>query len=242
MKKILCIAIMLLAFIQTVNSMIPGPTLLLSCPKCGDEKAMMSIISGNTFGASQWSDMYQYAPMLPRLSPVQKCKKCGGYYLLSNAESRYAEDEEDLGYSFETGRLTYKEMKEALRLLEDSTLSKDAEMSIRLEFLHRYNDAFREFEGENYEKSLEDGSFDHGEEDIKLHHANLRALIALLDENDSNDVLLIAELYREGANFEECMSLLDKYYPDSEFLNNIKKEMFDRAIKGDANVFLISED
>ena len=50
--------------------MMPGNPRILICPFCGTEKQIMSLISGNTFGAELWSDNKQIAPMLPEISYV----------------------------------------------------------------------------------------------------------------------------------------------------------------------------
>ena len=53
--------------------MIPGNAEIVKCPYCGTEKMLMTLISGNTCGAEYWSDNKRIAPMLPSVSPVQKC-------------------------------------------------------------------------------------------------------------------------------------------------------------------------
>lgn len=242
MKKICLIAGFVLTMVQLAMGMIPGPPLLLECPKCGEEKVMMSLVSGNTFGALQWSDMYQYAPMLPRLSSVQKCNECGNYYLLSKAKRRYAEEDEDVEYSGHTGRLTYNEMKEALILLNDDSLTKDEELGIRIEFLHRYNDAFREFEGYYVEGNDEDKPMSRDKEDQKLHKSNLAALIDLLDATNDNDILLKAELYRESGDFKKCIKLLRSYRPNDDYLQAIVLNLMMEAKNKNEKVFLLNED
>ena len=49
----------------------------VKCPFCGTKKELMTLVSGNTFGAVYWSDNKRIAPMLPTVSPVQKCSNCG---------------------------------------------------------------------------------------------------------------------------------------------------------------------
>lgn len=48
--------------------MLPGNPQILTCPYCGQTKNIMSLLSGNTFGAQLWSDNKQIAPMLPEIS------------------------------------------------------------------------------------------------------------------------------------------------------------------------------
>lgn len=81
--------------------MIPGNSQILTCPFCGGEKEILSLISGNTFGAELWSDNKRIARMMPEISFVQKCPHCGKYFMKSRQEVRYAED----SHSFDTGML-----------------------------------------------------------------------------------------------------------------------------------------
>ena len=67
--------------------MIPGPSLRKECPYCGQVKELLSLRSGNTFGATHWSDTKSIYPMLPENSQVQKCPGCGKYYFLSDAKT-----------------------------------------------------------------------------------------------------------------------------------------------------------
>ena len=55
---------------------------ITSCPHCGGEKEIMSLMSGNYIGAELWSDGKLIAPMLQKPSPVQKCPHCRKYYFM----------------------------------------------------------------------------------------------------------------------------------------------------------------
>ena len=149
MIKRTTLIILIFIFTQTIHSMQPGPPILVKCPHCGKDKELMSLLSGNTFGSQSWSDTYRYSPMLPRLSPVQKCPHCNSYFMLPDEKPRYKEDDSGFNHSFDTGRLKFPEIKEALFLLEDQGLNRQKEIALRLEFLYRFNDAFREFEGKS---------------------------------------------------------------------------------------------
>ncbi|MGC9453108.1 MAG: hypothetical protein ACP5I4_16880 [Oceanipulchritudo sp.] len=45
--------------------MLPGPTLIMKAPGCQKPVKFSTIASGNTFGATWWTDGKQEAPMLP---------------------------------------------------------------------------------------------------------------------------------------------------------------------------------
>ena len=119
-----------------------GNDLIIKCPLCDSEKALISIVSGNTGGSVLWSDGYMYAPMLPELSKVQKCYECGNFFMLEQAESRI--EKSCTEPSLDTGHLSYEEMKSALKHFNGKNLSDEEEFALRLEFLYRYNDAFRD--------------------------------------------------------------------------------------------------
>ena len=69
--------------------MLPGPARILECPFCGEKKKVLSLLSGNTFGAEYWSDNKLIARMLPDVSLVQKCPNCGKYYVISMQNEEY---------------------------------------------------------------------------------------------------------------------------------------------------------
>ena len=114
MKKITLFLTAMLAMSVTINSkteettMLPGNAEIVKCPYCGTEKELMTLLSGNTFGAEYWSDNKRIAPMLPSVSPVQKCPNCGKYYFES--KNRHGDSKNT---SFERGELTFPEWKEA---------------------------------------------------------------------------------------------------------------------------------
>ena len=63
-----------------------GPACRLTCPHCGGHKYIESIMSGNTFRGTMWSDGKKDYPMLPSPSPIQRCPKCGKYYFYEDGE------------------------------------------------------------------------------------------------------------------------------------------------------------
>ena len=52
------------------------------------KKEIIRLLSGNSIGATLWSDARYEAPMLPEISPVQKCPTCGHFFLLSKVECK----------------------------------------------------------------------------------------------------------------------------------------------------------
>lgn len=234
LKKIIVTTLLVFTFFQTATAMIPGPPIGVDCPKCGEEKELMSLISGNTFIARQWSDGYQYTPMMPRLSPVQKCPECGYYFLLSDDNLHRAKGDGE--YCSDTGRLSYDEMKQAFLQMKNDSLTKDDELSLRLEFLHRFNDAFREDFSAYEEENVGENKMVRDEADWELHRSNLNSLIALLDQTNDEQNILLIEAYREMGKFYECVSLINAYHPQYDYLNSIINQILEKVIAKDDKV------
>jgi len=200
--------------------MMPGNPQILICPFCGTEKQIMSLISGNTFGAELWSDNKQIAPMLPEISYVQKCPHCGKYYITGRQEVKYAKD----GFSFEKGLLTYPEMKEAFtQLSEEGYLNEKEEINVRMMLHHAYNDYYYRTE----EKKVI------SEEDKTLFHENGLWLI----NNLITDSVMKAEFYREIGEIDTARSILDSITVEDEFLKRIVTAIKDRLEVNNCQVF-----
>ena len=229
--------IIILIFTQTIYSMQPGPPILVKCPQCDEDKELMSLISGNTFNSIAWSDTYRYSPMLPRLSPVQKCPHCNSYFMMPDEKPRYKEDQSGFNHSFDTGRLKFSEIKEALFLLEGQGLNRQKEIALRLEFLYRFNDAFRDYERRSWEEEDDPAQIERNETDWKLHRDNLLKLIELYDKTDDNMIPVIAEFYREGGMFEESLKIGEGFNSDSDLLNEVMDKIKEKAIAKDDKVF-----
>ena len=56
--------------------MLPGPTIVRSCTECHGLIAEYTLGSGNTFGATFWTDGKMDAPMLPDEPALVECPHC----------------------------------------------------------------------------------------------------------------------------------------------------------------------
>ncbi|RKG90695.1 hypothetical protein D7W82_03060 [Corallococcus sp. CA049B] len=65
--------------------MVPGPDIVLACPRCGAIHRRHSLASGNTFGAVLWTDGWRDAPMLPLPPVVSRCTACQRVFWLDRA-------------------------------------------------------------------------------------------------------------------------------------------------------------
>ncbi len=200
----------------------PGNPQILTCPFCGKEKEIMSLVSGNTFGAELWSDNKQIAPMLPEISYVQKCPHCGKYYIKGRQTVKYAKE----GYSFEKGLLTFPEMKEAFaQLSEEGFINEKEESNVRMMLHHAYNDYYYRYD---YKEDLQ-------EEDKKLFRENGLWLI----NNLLTDNVMKAEFYREIGEMETAKNILDSVVVEDGFLKQIVSSIRERLEVNNSEVFKI---
>ena len=202
--------------------MTPGHSQILTCPHCGGEKQIMSLVSGNTFNAELWSDSKQIAPMLPEISLVQKCPHCGKYFDRTRQEEKFAEDE----YSCERGILTFQEMKEAFsQISEEGFADIQEEFRIRLMLFHAYNDF--------HYRSKNQHSVD--PDDFNLFVEQGQWLI----QNAITDNIVKAEFYREIGDFNNATLCLNETHTDDEFLKGIVKKIEEKIEAKETQVFRI---
>jgi hypothetical protein len=202
----------------------PGHSQILTCPYCGEKKEIMSLISGNTFGATIWSDNKRVAPMLPDISVIQKCPKCRKYYFRTRQEAVFSEDD----YSFDRGVLTFPEMKEAFKQLsEEGFKAEKEEANARMMLHHAYNDFY-------YRENADGKPVE--EKDFTLFKDNALWII----EHVLTDGVLKAEFYREMGMFEEAESALSSLSITEDFLKDIADKIKERIKEKDSCVFKIN--
>ena len=133
--------------------------------------------------------------------------------------------------------MKFSEIKEALFLLEEQGLNRQKEIALRLEFLYRFNDTFRDYERMSWEEEDDPAQMERNETDWKLHRDNLLKLIELYDKTDDNMIPVIAEFYREAGRFEESLKITEVFNSDSDFLNRVMKNIKEKALANDEKVF-----
>lgn len=213
--------------------MIPGKAILVTCPFCGTKKELMTLVSGNTFGAEYWSDNKRIAPMLPTVSPVQKCPHCGKYYLKSKQDTIQSDR-----YSGDLGELTYLEWKEAyyqfLSTKEFPTLhplagiTDDDFIEIRYWLIQSYNDYY-----------YRDKKAEPSQEEYAFFCDVVRDFINVFDWSPMGPPLLKAEFYRQANEMEKCAEVLASISYDElkDFEKGIYDGIKDRMEKKDTAVF-----
>ena len=205
--------------------MLPANAKIVKCPFCGERKELMNLASGNTFGAKHWSDQKMIAPMLPRVSPVQKCPKCGKYYLEYKQPYKEGDD-----WSSERGELTYQEWKEAYEQFKaDKSIKRDDMQVIRHHLIMAFNDEYYRY-SDTPAPAQEEAFF----VDI------INDYIASNKWNSQN-MLFKAELYREAGEMTKCEEVLSQISTKS--LNEFELKIYDmiktKMTQGDKMVFMI---
>ena len=199
--------------------MLPANATLLRCPHCGAQKEVLSLMSGNTFHATLWSDTKYIAPMLPRVSPVQRCPECGKYFIYDQSVIAGQSD----GYSSNQGNLPLEYLKEALAQLQPSGID---EQNLRFFILWGFNDRYGQTP--QPEIPLEEWNY---------HMDNVQHLLAMMDTNP----LMSSELYREIGEFDKCIQILTTCQLD-EAMQGFKNQILAEAQKQNRSVIVLYGD
>jgi len=239
--------------------MTPGPPCRLTCPHCGGHKYIMSIASGNTFGATIWSDSKRDYPMLPQPSVVQYCPHCGHYFFFEDAErTDVMIDREKRKISW--GKLIGKEQEEDVSSAEEYR----AKWKPIEEDVHRNH--FGELTFEQTDQAFDELFMDDLSDERKnqllflwlfkyndvfggrqeggnatvctasISAKRMSVLRMLIDCNDGND-LFVAELYRELGQFDKCIEIVAPIAAGDDNGAIVAKQFMKQAEIGNSRVF-----
>lgn len=214
---------------KKIKTMSPDYSSILICPVCSHKKEVLSLRSGNYIDARFWSDNKIEAPMMPFVSPVQKCPNCENYYFSNRAKSKEKSDQ----YGFELGILNFEDCQKAILQFEKENLSKHEKMILRKLAIHAYND--------KYYRTISEGDECLNKtpkpEDWAYFLENAERLLLLL-EDEENTLLFQAELLREIGKFDESVSVLHKIESeDREIDERIIFQIKKKALANDNRVF-----
>ncbi|MBK7095352.1 MAG: hypothetical protein IPH57_10020 [Saprospiraceae bacterium] len=191
------------------------------CPKCNEDFKTSGALSGNTFGATLYSDAFNFYPMLPINHKLIKCPLCLSFiwlnYLKPKSIERYTPS-----YTFSitfdgsprrnyVKELSINDYFEALK-----TMYPGDRLFIRKKIWWAFNDRIRYYDGKRKNKSkiifVEP-------DDEKKYTDNCYALLELLNTEDINQKIMRAEINRNLGKFEECLKIIE----------SIKDVNFERA-------------
>lgn len=177
-----------------------GPTKILICPFCGGKKGVITLLSGNTFDGTVWSDTRRHYPMMPELSPIQKCPHCSKFYFIEQAESHYTDDitllqDSDGGIK----NLSVAEALMAVNQMESISLTKTQRWELHHQYFLAYNDAYRRYPDRATSSPTP--------EEKEMFHKAIEGLLEGIDRTNEF-ILFHAELLRETARFDEALQIL----------------------------------
>ena len=188
----------------------PGPDIIRECPKCQARLVQETTASGNTMGATFWTDGKMDASMLPSRPLLVKCPKCGALLWIDEItklgeqwKTYYGYPDEGREWTNSVATLLPSEA-EYLSLLAEGALPDKKERHLRFQVWWAANDPARNDQGvfEGFSPAQE---------------KNLAALLDLMDETDPDQRLTKAEILRELKRFDECIKLLEKPFDDEDY-------------------------
>lgn len=193
--------------------MIQGPDKVIECPNCGSLSRVFTLISGNTFGARNWSDGKSIAPMLPEPPRVTRCATGSHLFWVSDAKvvgeikpfgNPGSDVEPEWIEAPQIEELSFQEYLEAI----DVGLARNTEEEELLRILAwwRENDAHRDVPDESAQDQPSRSPESEG---------NLRRLLELLGDEPWHRRLLKSEIYRELGEFDDALSMLKNLPSDA---------------------------
>ena len=207
---------------------------IVTCPFCGKQKELISVISGDLYNASCWSDDKILVPLLPVVSPVQKCKRCGKYFLFHKQSPTKGEKE-----SFVSGQISYEEWKEAYLQFKNETDWDEVDIYVfHLSMIQAYNDHFYRSPAPIYYIKEKEPSI----QEFNFFVDVVNSFFNSYDFTDTtHNEILQAELLREIAQFkkaEEILHSIDILQLDDYGLNLYNKILAKIKVK-DKKVFKV---
>ena len=197
---------------------------LKKCTNCDGEFISNSLRSGNTRGAVFYTDGYMFSPMYSEEVHIVKCPDCGSY-LWKNSLSTikyFSESEfiqyrgtDNLGGSYQPS-IDFEHL-----LLTPIWKNLDQEKYIRIRAWWAYNNRYRpqeyQMEFPLWEKYCRESGLPIKSRDFSItleQEKNLHRILELLELQNQNDRLMMAEIHRELGDFTLSISLLDFDFSD----------------------------
>ena len=221
--------------------MMRGPGEIIRCPSCGMCQSRMTLRSGNTFGATFYSDGKRVAPMLPEFPHFVKCPKCSVFFKIDESVRYFpknageflidADDFELPSFIRQLGDLRLKDLlprgipgvrfltiDEYRQAISEGLYNgeKNDMQLLRISLWRAYNDRSR-VEDNIYTNEL----FDVPDEE-RVYQENCRHIVSDFTKNDDDkDRLLCAELFRNLGEFNACTHMLSEVQDKKKYKNYI---------------------
>jgi hypothetical protein len=224
--------------------MIPGPTYVYACPDCQYRVTKRSLASGNTFGATHYSDMRVEAPMMPSYPRITKCERCDCTFWLDEETKVEGAILPQIAHFYDDD--TPNETKnpafgDQLELYPAEELNRDDIKDALCMKVQRNDDDelyLRYLLMWAYHKQLVDGSLTREALNEDLDYLkNIDAILKLIEE-DENGHLFRAELNRFAGRFDRSLELLEPTHNDPLW-GVISKKMKELSEAGNREVFVL---
>ena len=190
--------IMFIGFVLCSTVVAYMPMLIIrECPHCKAHVVQEETVSGNTIGATYWTDGKREAKMLPDHPALVKCPACQGLFWVDEAV------EVDTGFDVAKGKqqVLAPSGKEMLDFLSGPALPRDKELYVRVSAWRSANDAW--CRAPNATPAF-------SKDQVK----NFKALSDMLDEKEPNQRILKAEIARELGEYDKCLRLLSQDFDE----------------------------
>jgi hypothetical protein len=192
--------------------MTPGPSLLYKCPNCGNAVKKGTLLSGNTFGATLFSDVKRIAPMLPEFTNITKCKKCDTIFWLNDKNKTGEENWSDMN-KVKFDKAYFLSIDDYIKAIDSKIYENiDDEKYLRIRLWWSFNDRIRN----------NDEIFSHTD-DKNIYEINCKALLGILNIDRIDENIMMAEVLRNLGEFEKCNDVIEKLKNEKYFW---VKEMF----------------
>lgn len=180
--------------------MISGPDNLYQCMECGHFLKAGSVLSSAGIGEILFSDGKRIHPLLLVAPEITRCRNCGKFLWLNRLKKLVSNDWNDSWHD-ETKKISqadYLDVYDYLEYLKTSVINDiEEEKIIRLYLWWSFNDRVRKGEPMF---NLQD--------DEEYYTGNLNRLLQLLNKNDWDERIVIAEIYRNLGDFIKCIEIL----------------------------------
>lgn len=180
--------------------MLPGPDRIIECPNCSSLLCMSTLASGNTFGATQWTDGKMEAPMLPDSPEITTCQDCQRFFWIKDARVAgeydwyHAKGEKPEEWK-QAPSITYLDAAGFAEALDQGLgTSQSREKHLRIQLWWAMNDPIRRGEQADIAPGQKE-----------LFRENLELLFDLLQDSDPAGHIMRLEAAREMGDFDRCI-------------------------------------
>ena len=194
---------------------------ITTCPHCATKHLYYQAMSGNTIGATFYSDGFVQGSMYPDFKVFGKCTSCHKVFKLEEPNYDENSDHDDLP------DLQQPELYDYVKFLNSSEdVSAADEEYIRTKIWWLFNDRVRMNKPLFHENS-----------DKAIWKQNILILISMIHTNDPDSIMKKAELVRHLGQFRHCRSLL-KSVKQEEY-QKVKRQMLRKCMQRQRKVFVI---